>query len=134
MARKLIYEGLSERFGVIDTTLNPDLQNIVENYIKKDNIFIVGLYKGNIICTGALIKENDQTGRIVRIYVKKDYRRMGIAKYIVKVLENYGKQKKFATIVLETNDDWNSAIKLYKSCGFQKFDQSDGNIHMKKTI
>ena len=133
-ARKLIYEGLSERFGVIDTTLNPDLQNIVENYIKKDNIFIVGLYKGNIICTGALIKENDQTGRIVRMYVKKDFRRMGIARHIVKILENYGKHKKFVKIVLETTEDWKSAIKLYESCGYQKFDHFDGNIHLKKNL
>ena len=133
-ARKLIYEGLSERFGVIDTSLNPDLKNIVEYYIKKDDIFIVGLYKDNLICTGALIKENDKTGRIVRMYVKKDYRRMGIAKHIVKILEKYGKQKKFTKIVLETTDDWKSAIKLYENCGYQKFDHSDGNIHLKKLI
>jgi len=133
-ARKLIYEGLSERFGVIDTMLNPDLKNIVENYIKKDDIFIVGLYKGNLICTGAIIKENEQTGRIVRMYVKKDYRRMGIARHIVKILEKYGKQMKFIKIVLETTDDWKSAIKLYEKCGYQKFAHFDGNIHLKKLI
>ena len=59
---------------------------------------------------------------------------MGIAKHIVKILENYGKQQKFIKIVLETTDDWKSAIKLYKSCGFQKFDHSDGNIHLNKLI
>ncbi len=133
-SRKLIYECLSERFGLINDSLNPDLKNIVEYYIKKGDIFIVGLYKGALICTGALIKENDQTGRIVRMYVKKDYRRMGIAGYIVKTLEKYGKQKKFISIVLETNDDWISAIKLYESCGFQKYDHFEGNIHLKKLI
>ena len=68
------------------------------------------------------------------MYVKKDCRGMGIAKHIVKILENYGKQQKFIKIVLETTDDWKSAIKLYKSCGFQKFDHSDGNIHLNKLI
>ncbi|QEE16057.1 hypothetical protein DSAG12_01885 [Promethearchaeum syntrophicum] len=69
--RKLIFEGLSERFGFIDDSLNPDLNNIVEFYIEKGDIFIVGRYNEKIICTGAIIKENDHTGRIVRMYVKK---------------------------------------------------------------
>ena len=133
-ARKLIFEGLSERFGFIDDSLNPDLKNIVESYIEKGDIFIVGIHKEKLVCTGALIKENDHTGRIVRMYVKKDYRRMGIARYVVKILENYGKQKKFTTLLVETNDDWNSAIKLYKNGGFQKFDHFDGNIHLQKMI
>ena len=98
--RTFIYEGLFERFGFIDNSLNPDLKNIVDHYINKGDFFIVGLFKDNLICTGALIKENDQTGRIVRMYVKKDYRRKGIAKHIVKVLENYEKQKLFTTIDL----------------------------------
>ncbi len=99
-AKKLIYEGLAERFDFLDDSLNPDLKNIVDFYILKSDIFIIGIYNEKLICTGALIKENDQTGRIVRMYVKKEYRRMGIAKYIIKILENYGNKKKFTTIVL----------------------------------
>ena len=47
IARKLIYEYLFERFGSINYSLNPDLKNIVNFYIKKEDIFIVGLYKDN---------------------------------------------------------------------------------------
>ncbi|QEE16056.1 hypothetical protein DSAG12_01884 [Promethearchaeum syntrophicum] len=59
---------------------------------------------------------------------------MGIAQQVAKILEIYGKQKNFTTIVLETNDDWISAIKLYEYCRYQEFAHFDGNIHLKKMI
>lgn len=132
--RELILEGLGEHFGVIKPELNPDLDNIYSHYIKPGNLFLVCDLDGEIIGTGALIEEMDRTGRIVRVSVAQSYRRQGIGRLItgqlIKAAPGYG----FNRIVVETNEDWFSAIRLYQNFGFQEFDRRNGEIHLFKDL
>ncbi|MFD2924052.1 hypothetical protein ACFS6F_09945 [Halobacillus naozhouensis] len=55
-ARGLILDGLLERFGYIDVTLNPDLKDIMSTYHNIGHVFLVG---EELVATGVL------TNRIV---------------------------------------------------------------------
>jgi ribosomal protein S18 acetylase RimI-like enzyme len=134
IAKDLILEGLAERFGFIDYSLNPDLNNIVESYINKGNVFLTGTIQGDIRCTGALINEETTVGRIVRMSVLKEYRRTGFARKMLEKLEGIARDKGYTRLVLETNVEWVSAVQFYKSCGFNEINIEDGLVHMVKQL
>ena len=114
-ARKLILSGLEERFGFIDPTYNPDLKSILHSYSQKGAIFLIGIYNHHVICTGAISYEKPEVGRVERMSVLKDYRRIGAAKIMMCRLESWAKQEGYHHLVLETNSDWHSAIEFYKN-------------------
>lgn len=117
-AKLIVLEGLAERFGYLDDSYNPDLKNIIENYMDKGNIFMVGLINGKVVCTGALTRESSQIGRIERMSVKREYRGKGYAKRMLSTLEMEATKSGYHKLILETNKDWASAIELYKRNGF----------------
>lgn len=76
-------KGLKERWGALDMSKNPDLNNIYVFYYTNRQIFVVAIYQSKMIGTGAIIKESVNTARIVRMYVMKEYRRQKIAHRIL---------------------------------------------------
>ena len=78
IVKKLILGGLSEHFDALDPTLNKDLENISATYLTNRNIMLVAELDGKILATGALIREAERTGRIVRVSVDSAYRRCGV--------------------------------------------------------
>lgn len=134
IARDIVIEGLKERFGNYDYSKNPDIYDIYENYIEKGAAFLVGLLDNSIICTGALIKENETTGRIVRMSVDKKHRSMGFAEKMIEELEKAARKKGYGSIAIETNHDWYSAIKLYKRCGYIECGRDEESMHFIKSI
>ena len=137
LARSLILEGLQERVGTLISGMNPDLDDILKFYSGSDHHFLIGYFRDSpekLICTGALVGETNFNARIVRVSVQKRYRRNKIARAMVKALEAHAKNNHFREILLETTDDWDSAIQFYLSLGYQIYAHSDGNCHMKKRI
>ncbi|WP_051412146.1 GNAT family N-acetyltransferase [Halonatronum saccharophilum] len=102
----------------------------MKNYIEKSETFLIGLYEDDLICTGGLIKEDKYTGRIVRMSVKKEYRRKGLATLLLKNLEGIAKKKGYNKIVLETTKEWIKVIKLYKNNGYIEFERIEENVHL----
>src|SRR5215471_9859292 len=87
-ARQLILEGLGEHFGSIDETLNPDLDDILHNYILAGHIFVVACIGRELVSTGALLSHGERISEMVRISTRKTYRRRGIGQAIVTYLVN----------------------------------------------
>jgi ribosomal protein S18 acetylase RimI-like enzyme len=129
--RNLILAGLGDHFDVLDPKLNPDLENIWESYVASGDCFLVVEEIGRIIGSGALVWESAGVGRIVRMSVSAGRRRQGIGRLLVGKLLAEGSKRGYSTIVVETNDDWHGAIRLYRTCGFKAYDQRDGEIHMR---
>jgi len=77
-ARWLILQGLGEHFGSIDGTLNPDLEDILHNYVLAGHVFVVACMGRELVGTGALISHGEGISELVRISTHKDYRRQGI--------------------------------------------------------
>lgn len=133
-AKTLILEGFLERFGFIDERFNPDLNEIMSYYNKKGRVFLTALQDGELVGTGALIEENETTGRLVRMSVSKPYRRNGFARQILTCLEQQAKNKGYRSLVLETNKDWESAITFYQKMGYQVVAVDEEQMHFSKKI
>lgn len=133
-AKHLVLEGLKERFGFLDNSFNPDLKDIMGNYIDKGNVFLIGKLDEVIVSTGALTIESQTVCRIERMSVKKEYRGKGIARMMLSELENEAQEKGVTKLILETNNDWCSAIGLYLSQGFTLYLKDERSSHFEKSI
>lgn len=133
-AKKLILSGLAEHFSAIDPALNPDLNNIYESYIAQGSLFIVAELEGTLIGAGALIAEGETIGRIVRVSVSESHRRMGVGRLLTEKLIEAASTRQFGKIVVETNEDWYDAIRLYQRCGFTEYDRCTGEVHMMRRL
>ena len=138
-AKALILAGLEEHWGVLDPSLNPDLDDIAASY--RDAVFLVACINGEMAGTGALVPEAGRfpsgasgagsVARIVRMSVARSRRRQGIGRLLLDELCRQARALGCRTVVLETTADWQDAIAFYLRCGFRASGFSEGDIHFK---
>lgn len=128
-AKTLILAGLGERWGGIDYTMNPDLNDIQASYIDKGHLFFVGELDGAIVGTGCLKLNGDGVGEIVRMSVSGRCRGMGFGRILTNHLIETAKIENLHTLITETEYNWTSAINLYKSCGFTETHRNGTEQH-----
>ena len=135
-ARALILEGLGERFGFIDETRNPDVDDIVAEYLAQGHLFLVAEdADGALVGTGALRFEPDGvTCQLVRVSVRRDLRRQGIARTLVEALLAEARARGRRRVWVETNAEWRDAIALYERLGFVVFARRDGLVFLERTL
>lgn len=121
-ARWLILEGLGEHFGYIDETLNPDLDDILHNYIALGHVFLVASIGEELAGTGALILHEKGISEMVRISTRKKHRRRGIGQSIITSLVTAARERDMRRIIVKTNISWHDAIHLYKRLGFVAYE------------
>ena len=135
-AMQLVLVGLGDRWGWIDLTLNPDLNDIAANYA--DGIFLVGMLDGVLVATGALTPEVTAEGidalRVERMSVRSDLRGQGIGRRLLDVLLAGARARGCRLIVLETTSTWTDAVRFYARYGFQLVEEKDGETHMMLTL
>jgi ribosomal protein S18 acetylase RimI-like enzyme len=127
--RRLVLNGLGDHFETIDETMNPDLDDITASYHEAGAAIVVAERGGEIVGCGILIREDDETGRLVRMSVRGDQRGQGLGKRLVRELLAAAEMRGYARVVCETTDDWADAIALYRSCGFTEVGRWGGDIH-----
>ncbi|MEJ2748799.1 MAG: GNAT family N-acetyltransferase [Anaerolineae bacterium] len=132
--RNLILDGLGSHFGFIDETLNSDLDDIWQHYVVPGNIFVVAEIEGQIVGSGALIKEAKGVGRLVRMSVSANYQRRGIGRKLVQHLIQRAIEQGYQCLLVETNHDWYDAIGLYQSCGFREYDRDEESVHFQQIV
>jgi len=133
-ATHVIESGLKEYFPNYDSKYNPDLVNLYDYYNKTGSIFLIGMINDATVATGGIIGEKDDIARIVRMSVKKEYRREGYASIILKALEKKAFDQGYKKIVLETTKTWKQAISFYKKNNYNVTYTDTDNIHFKKSI
>lgn len=129
-ARRLVLEGLGGHFGLIDETRNPDLDDIVVSYPAPGALFVVAEVGGRLAGTGALVAEAPSGGRLVRMSVGTAFQRRGIGRSLVTYLVEEARRRGYPRLLVETNDDWDNAIGLYRACGFVEVGRWEGEIHL----
>lgn len=134
-ARALILSGLGEHWGFIDETLNPDVDDIATHFPPSTaDFYVVEDVSGAIIGTAALIRENVNTGRVVRMSVASSARGRGIGKRLVTQLEAAARARGYQRLVCETTHDWTDAIALYTASGFTELGVWDDDRHFEKVL
>ena len=78
--RLLVLDGMAERWGSIDDSLNPDLDDIDAHY--GTDCVLVAFDGSLIVGTGILVLRGLE-GEIVRMSVHREYRRRGIARQLL---------------------------------------------------
>ena len=135
--KQLVVTGLGERWGWIDPTLNPDLNDIATTYAA--GIFLVGYWGDTLVVTGALLPEATpevtQSGimdvlRVVRMSVRADLRQQGIGRRMLDALLDAARQQGCRLVVLETTSTWTDAVRFYQRYGFAVVDVREGETHM----
>jgi ribosomal protein S18 acetylase RimI-like enzyme len=121
--RLLVLEGMAERWGSIDESLNRDLDDVDTHY--GSDCVLVALDGPQIVGTGVLLLRAVE-GEIVRMSVHRDYRRRGIARRLVAELLQVASENGVSRIVVETNAEWTEAQDLYEASGFAFTHSSPG--------
>ncbi|GIP37757.1 hypothetical protein J31TS4_10370 [Paenibacillus sp. J31TS4] len=132
--RALVLAGLEERFGWLDSTLNPDLEQLTETYRSQGAIFLVGLLEDRAVCCGAYVPLEQGTGRIVRMSVHRPYRRLGYAGRILAALEQTAAARGCRRLELKTLAHWSDAVGFYKKHGYVCEHESGGKLTMSKPV
>lgn len=133
-AQSLILAGLGERWGWIDYTANPDLDDIAAAY--GHGWFVVALLDGALVGTGALLPEGNGGGRIVRMSVRQTLRGQGIGRRILAELTAVARRAGYHTLVLETTSSWTDAVRFYAANGFAvtRVDVDAAETHMARPL
>ena len=134
-ARQIILDGLAERWGTLDPTLNHDLDDIWGHYLATGGAFLVAVADtGRLVGTGALSVVSPQVGRIERVSVRADCRGQGLGWAISQALVAVARQRPYRQLVVETTETWLDAVRLYQRCGFVIVARQAGDVHLSLTL
>lgn len=116
-AKQLILHGLSDRWGMVNPDLNADLDDIGDSF--RDGGFWVAEVDGVLVGTGGWHFRPAQQAELVRMSVATHYRRQGVGSALLQALLNDVRANGIATVILETNSGWGSAVDFYQAQGFR---------------
>jgi GNAT superfamily N-acetyltransferase len=122
----LILAGLAEHWGKVDPALNPDLLAIGQSYAQE--LFLVADCQGQIVGTGALVRQQGEQAEIVRMTIAAGMRRQGLGTRILEALCREARRRGVQQLMLETTADWPDAISFYSRFGFQLTHFRDGDF------
>ncbi|PKO03932.1 MAG: GNAT family N-acetyltransferase [Chloroflexi bacterium HGW-Chloroflexi-5] len=125
--KQFVLAGLVEHWGFLNSTLNPDLNDIEASYA--DGLFLVALQDGRIAGTGALLPRSEYSAEIMRMSVPPQLRRSGLGHAILQRLCEEAKAMGFQKIILETTETWQGVIAFYLNFGFHITHQQDGDVY-----
>jgi GNAT superfamily N-acetyltransferase len=131
-AKEVILSGFLERFGYIDHSLNPDIQDIWTVYMQGDDLFYVGMDGDRMICTGAIRRESSDTFQVVRMSVLKAYRKHGLGRRMLAHLEDKAQSLGARRLILETNKRWTDAIHFYQKNGYWVSHEDEVSCYFEK--
>lgn len=125
--KSLILAGLSEHWGTLDPTKNPDLDDIRATYANAT--FLVAWRQGRIVGTGALVPRSDGIAEIVRMSVVQDLRRRGVGRLILQQLVERAQAAGYRQVILETTATWREVVEFYQRYGFHITHYRDGDVY-----
>ncbi len=111
-------------------------------YNKLDDIHdVIVVYDNNIpVACASFKKFNDECAEVKRVFVKEEYRGMGISKELMEMLEKQAKERGFRYFILESGELLVSAMALYRKIGYRvipnygQYVDMDESICMKKKL
>lgn len=116
----LVTQSLSE-FGLeySASSSESDLSDIEEVYLNRGGTFrVIEAEQGQVIGTAALLRVDDKTCKIRKMYVAQNHRRQGLGKLLIEDILEFARLLGYQTVLLETLEAMSAAIALYHKYGF----------------
>ena len=120
--KRLIYGVLGE-YGLRpdpDAT-DRDLDNIERTYSDNGSYFGVVEEQGRIVATVALLRIDETTCELRKMYALPDQRGRGLGRQLLTLALDKARQSGFKRVVLETASPLHEAIGLYQRFGFRAY-------------
>lgn len=122
--------------------VNKAAKAVYEKLNALDDIHDVYLAYDNDIPAGCVSfkKYDGESAEIKRVFVREQYRKSGIGRKLLTMLEADVRQKGYKYLILETGKLLTAAMKLYHSLGFENFPNygayadMPNSVCMKKTL
>jgi putative acetyltransferase len=127
----LVLAGLADHWGTLDPTMNPDLNDIAGWYAPQNGQTVVAVLNGEIVGTGTLREIDPDRAELVRMSVSSAHRGQGLGTGLVQHLAGLARTSGYQNLICETTDTWQVAIALYLACGFEIYDQHDGDYYFR---
>jgi GNAT superfamily N-acetyltransferase len=89
--------------------------------------FLVGFEDGRPLCAGGLKPLGDDVAEVKRMFVVPDARRRGVARALLRALEDAGRELGHRVLRLDTGPGQPHAWALYRAEGFQPIDDYNAN-------
>ena len=130
--QRLIASGLSERLTYYDPVRNPDLEHFAAHYA--DAVVVVARRQRAVVGCGVLIPEGAMRGRVVRMSVRSDVRRLGVGGAVLAQLIGHARRLGYCELVLETTSTWTDAVAFYQRHAFEVTERRDGDTHFRLNL
>ena len=149
--KEFLYDHIMIEYGIGPMPkFHYDIEAIEEYYILSDkNNFFIALDGDKIIATAAVraydvdydlfkgVYSKEDTASIWRLMVDENYRRHGIARKLVNVIEEFARDAGYSQIYLNTHRYLESGLPFWKSAGYKitvEEDDYDETTHMIKEL
>lgn len=94
-------------------------EHVAADFEAPDGAFVVGWEGEEPVACGGVIRYDDATAEIRRMYVAPAARGRGLSRLLLTALENEARRLGYDFVRLETGEHQPEAIRLYASSGFE---------------
>ena len=150
-AKDFLFNQIDKEYHIGPTPkFHYDIFDLRDYYISPDKSnFFVAIDDEKIVATAAIrpydkdyeffkgIYSNDDTASIWRLMVDKEYRRNGLARILVELMEDFARIEGYDRIYLHSHRYLEAAIPFWKSMGYEttlEEDDYDETTHMIKNL
>lgn len=109
-------EGVSSCFG----SFQEELDTIKDKYSLPKGRLYIAKYNGKIAGCAGLRPLNNHCCEVKRLYVRNEFRGLGIGKLLMEYIIKAGKESDYDLIVLDTFSHLGRAVDLYYKLGFKE--------------
>jgi ribosomal protein S18 acetylase RimI-like enzyme len=120
--------------GILENEFNAfgfkrlDLLKISETYQTNKGNFWIAIENDKVVGTIGLIDYGNNRGYLKRMYVDKDFRRIGLASKLYATLVTFVRENNYKEIFLGTSEKMIAANKFYLKLGFKRIDSLPADI------
>ena len=151
LTKEFLFDQIKKEYGIGPNPIfHYDIEKLDEYYISPSrNNFFIAWDGDKIVATAAVraydkdyaffkdIYSKENTASIWRLMVDKNYRRHGLARSLVGLIENFSRSKSYDKIYLHTHRYLDAALPFWKSLDYKvtvEEDDYDETVHMLKNL
>ena len=149
--KNFLYDQIKKEYGIgPNMKFHYDIESIDQYYINPScNSFFIAYYNDKIVATAGIraydkdfeffkgVYFKEDTASIWRLMVDEKFRRNGLARQLVNIMEEFAKKVGYDKIYLHTHRYLDAALPFWKSLGYKitvEEDDYDETTHMVKYL